>query len=217
MKADSLQQPRALVVDYGLGNGRSVLNALDALGVPALLSLAPADFANATHIILPGVGAFGDCMKELHSRGLPPLLEQAVRKDKKPYLGICIGMQILGDRGEEGGEHAGLGWISGTVRRLSDTNGTLRIPHVGWNDALILKAKPLFNHILRPIFYFVHSYALYPSQPEEIAAETDYGGLFTASVAKNNIFGVQFHPEKSQRAGLDLLSNFMSVPSPYQS
>ena len=208
-------QPLALVVDYGMGNAQSVLNALESLGVSAVLSSAPADFARATHIILPGVGAFGDCMKELHSRGLLPLLEQAVRKDRKPYLGICLGMQILADSGEEGKITKGLGWIAGTVSRLSDSGKALRIPHVGWNDAIVRASNLLFKNITQPIFYFVHSFALRTARAEDIAAKTEYGELFTSAVAKENIFGVQFHPEKSQRAGLELLSNFMNLSSPW--
>lgn len=205
---------RPLIVNYGLGNVGSVSNALEALGYPAVLSDKAEDFSRATHIILPGVGAFDDCMRALSRRGLVPLLSREVREKKKPYLGICLGMQILSERSEEGGREQGLGWISGTVRRFRVDERRVRVPHVGWNDVAVLKESPLFTGITKPIFYFVHSYHLAPRDTAAVAGTTDYGETFVSAVAEGNMFGVQFHPEKSQRAGLDLLASFLSVPSP---
>lgn len=207
-----MKKPSVLIVDYGMGNTGSVLNALAALGVQAHCSRKPVDFEKASHLIVPGVGSFRTCMEHIAHFDLKPLLAREVLDRKKPYLGICLGMQILADYGEEGGGYDGLGWLPGRTERLT---GKVRLPHVGWNDVVPTQKSHLFSGISKPIFYFVHNYAFTPREATFIAAETKYGEEFVSAVEHENIFGVQFHPEKSQRAGLELLSNFVKIPSPY--
>ena len=197
------------VADYGMGNVGSVLNALALLGVPAKLTADPKDFSEVTHIILPGVGAFSDGMRELRERGLIPLLEKEVLEKGKPFLGICLGMQLLSSMGEEGGETKGLGFIPGRTRLLKADE--LRLPHVGWDDISIAPQCPLFSGIESRDFYFVHSYVVEPEDQRATAATCTYGETFAAAVQKDNIFGVQFHPEKSQKSGLAALRNFINL------
>lgn len=199
------------IIDYGMGNVRSVENALRYLGVASVLSSAHADIEQGSHLILPGVGAFPDGMSNLKKRGLVPVLEKEVFRKKKPFLGICLGMQLMAEDGEEGGVHKGLGWISGTVRRFRVDTKKFRIPHVGWNDVAPKEHAVLFRGISPPIFYFVHSFFLVPTDPNTIAATCTYGEGFTAAVQKENIFGTQFHPEKSQKSGLAVLRNFLNL------
>jgi imidazole glycerol-phosphate synthase subunit HisH len=198
------------VVDYGMGNLRSVLNALDSIEAPARLAPAADDLASAEKIILPGVGAFGDGMRNLHERGLVDALRKRAA-DGCPVLGICLGMQLLADRSYEYGEHEGLGLIPGEVR-LIDTDASLRIPHVGWNDLRVRSEGPLYEGLgEEPIFYFVHSYEFLPAEVDAVTATTDYGRDVTACVERGSVFGVQFHPEKSQRDGIQLLRNFVAL------
>lgn len=199
------------IVDYGMGNIASVQNALGLLGAEGVVTARAEDFERATHIILPGVGAFPDGMRELKERGLIPLLQKEVLEKKKPFLGICLGMQLLCEKGEEGGETAGLGWIPGTTRKFNIDEKVLRLPHIGWDEVSPKADARLFSGIPSRDFYFVHSYVVEPEDKEMISATGDYGGVFAAAVQKDAIFGVQFHPEKSQKAGLTVLRNFINL------
>lgn len=216
----SLPQPGAqrpasvVIIDYGLGNVRSVVNALQALGAEVQISRNPEDFENAGGLILPGVGAFRDGMANLKNYALIPHLTEIVLHQKKPFLGICLGMQLLANSSKEGGYHEGLGWLNAEVVRLqSDTqNPPLKVPHVGWNDVTIQRTCPVLGLPGETkSFYFVHSYALQCYEPEMIAGTCNYGIEFPAVIQKDNILAVQFHPEKSQKHGLNLLANFLNV------
>ncbi|OGC86108.1 imidazole glycerol phosphate synthase, glutamine amidotransferase subunit [Candidatus Adlerbacteria bacterium RIFCSPHIGHO2_02_FULL_54_18] len=197
------------VVDYGMGNVASVRNALALLGAEAIITARAEDFERATHIILPGVGAFPDGMRELWERGLIPVLRREVLENQKPFLGICLGMQLLAEAGEEGGDTKGLGFIAGKTRKL--TVAGLRLPHIGWDDVTSAPGARLFADIDSRDFYFVHSYVMEPADSAAIAATCTYGEAFAAAVQKDNIFGVQFHPEKSQKAGIAVLRNFINL------
>ncbi|HML53897.1 MAG TPA: imidazole glycerol phosphate synthase subunit HisH [Solidesulfovibrio magneticus] len=203
---------RVAIIDYGMGNLVSVVNAVNALGVEALVADSPADLGRASHIVLPGVGAFADAMRNLGDRGWIPALEEAALGQGKPFLGICLGMQLLAATGMEHGEHKGLGWIKGRVERLVPQGEGLRVPHVGWNAVHPVPGAGdgLFHGLADgEDFYFVHSYAFVPEDPAHCAAVCDHGGLFCAAVASGRVFGTQFHPEKSQRAGWRVLANFL--------
>jgi glutamine amidotransferase len=199
------------IVDYGMGNVASVKNALNFLGAEAAVTSNPADFEQATHIILPGVGAFGDGMRNLRERGLIPVLSREALERKKPFIGICLGMELLADIGEEGGENIGLGWIAGRVRHLRIDEKELRLPHIGWNDVTPRPTARLFAGVVSPVFYFVHSFVLEPDDDAITVATCEYGETFVAGVERENIFGTQFHPEKSQKSGLAVLRNFLDL------
>lgn len=202
------------VVDYGAGNVRSVINALELIKQKPVVTKDPDVLAKADAIILPGVGAFGDCMDAIQRCQLVDPLNEIVLKDKKPYLGICLGMQILAQKGLERGEHRGLSWIHGTVKKMLSNEKKFRIPHMGWNDVAYNRKCPLFEGMNEaPAFYFVHSYHLEVDSPDAnaVAAKCWHGMEITAAVQKGNIFGVQFHPEKSQKEGLQLLNNFLKM------
>lgn len=204
-----------IVVDYGMGNLASVANALAAVGAEPLVTARPADLSKATRVILPGVGAFGEAMRRLRDAGLVDPLREAVLTRRAPCLGICLGMQLLADSSSEHGTHGGLGWIGGTVQRLAPLDADLRIPHVGWNAVKRPRPSPLFDAFQAdPTFYFVHSYHLVTTDPAATVGVCEYGGDVTAAVARDHIFGTQFHPEKSQKRGLALLRNFLAVPAP---
>lgn len=194
-----------LVIDYGVGNVTSVVNALERLGYRYAVSADPQAIAAAPRFILPGVGAFAEAMKNLESRGIIEPLRREVLENKKPLLGICLGMQVLADSSSEGGEHKGLGFIPGRVEKIE---GGVRVPHVGWEPLSVLVREPLFARTPQDAqFYFDHSYRF--AADSSIAATCDYGGETVAAVAKDNIFGVQFHPEKSHINGLRLIKGFM--------
>ena len=205
------------LIDYGSGNLRSaekaLLKANKALGRPcAIHTTADPDIvAAADGIVLPGVGAFAACMAGVESRpGLPEALHEAVRARGAPFLGICVGMQLLASRGKEVGETPGLGWIAGEVRRLTVQDHAFKIPHMGWNALDDVVDHPIFAGLKSgDHMYFTHSFALFPEDEGVIAATTDHGGRFPVAVAHDNVAGVQFHPEKSQAAGLKLLGNFL--------
>lgn len=194
-----------------MGNLFSVKNALEAVGAEIVISKNPEDLKRADQIILPGVGAFPDGMKNLKELGIIPALEKEVLEKKKPFLGICLGSQLLASYGEEHGSTSGLGWINGRVRRFRVDEKQFRVPHVGWNDVSPVPGATLFKGIDSDIFYFVHSYFVAPEDPGVVAATCEYGEKFTAAVERGNIFGVQFHPEKSQKSGLKLLKNFLCL------
>jgi len=202
------------VVDYGAGNLQSVLNAFEAIGQKAAVVDEPAALAKASAIVLPGVGAFGDAMAALRQRNLLAGLREQVLERKKPYLGICLGLQLLAQESAEHGIHQGLSWIDGTVQRIRPEGGQFRVPHIGWNTIRIERECPLFNGLEdEPTFYFVHSYHLvvHEHMAQVVTASCWHGTTLTASVQHNHIYGVQFHPEKSQRNGLRVLENFVSL------
>lgn len=199
-----------MIVDYGVGNLASVAAAVEKVGYQGVISGDPVTLRKAHKLILPGVGAFGDGMKSLRERGLADVLDALVLKAGVPVLGICLGFQLIATRSEEFGEHEGLGWLDADVVRLRPADETLRVPHVGWNELYQTKPSPLFEDIEDgTLFYYVHSYRMVPRSDDVVIGECDYGGRFAAAVRKDNIFAVQFHPEKSQRGGLSLLKNFL--------
>ncbi len=194
-----------VVVDYGRGNLRSVEKALQKLGYNTLVSSDPEQVLKADKLILPGVGAFGDCMANLCSYGLKEAVLEFI-KSGKPFLGICLGLQLLFSESEEYGPVKGLNIISGKVKRFPKG---LKVPHMGWNTVKIIKKNPLFEGIRdNSYFYFVHSYYVVPEEEKVVATITDYGLDFVSMVSWENIFATQFHPEKSQKVGLRFLDNF---------
>ena len=197
------------IVDYGMGNLVSVRNALEAVGATVRIVDDGTALANAGAIVLPGVGAFGRGMEGLRERGFVDALELHVREQERPFLGICLGLQLLAERGTEQGEHAGLGWVPGVVRRL-DVPPELRVPHVGWNE--VRGPSPLLRGIPDGAsFYFVHSYHLTPSNSAIVTGEAEHGERIAAIVDMGNVHAVQFHPEKSHKHGLALLRNFVAL------
>ncbi len=201
------------VIDYGAGNLRSVQKAFEYLGQDVRIISDEKDVSSADRLVLPGNGAFGDCVSALKSAGFISAVNRFVETGR-PFLGICIGMQLLFDKSLEFGVHEGFGYIGGTVRRFPDTvlKSGFKIPHTGWNYVKIEKRHRLFDGIEDGApFYFVHSYYADNYGGENVIASCDYCGVFTAAVARDNVAGVQFHPEKSQKAGLKLLSNFCSM------
>ena len=200
-----------MIVDYGLGNLWSVKNAFEFMGANIKLSSDPTAVAAAKKLVLPGVGSFGTGMQNLHERGLVDALNEAVLNKAAPILGICLGMQLLADASEEAPGIRGLGWIPGQVKKL--TSNALRLPHMGFNSAHSDVANPLFaaDSTSEQDFYFVHSYCLVPDDSTHILARTRYGEDFTSAVQNGNVFGVQFHPEKSQSGGLKLISRFIKL------
>lgn len=200
------------VVDYGMGNTDSVLRAVEECGGHPVLTRVKKDFEEASHIILPGVGAFKKGMEQINLLDIRPILEEQVFKQKIPFLGICLGMHLLATRGFENGETEGLGWIGGDVIKFEKTRNNERIPHIGWNEINIIAKTPLFSGIdSGSDFYFVHSYHLACKDPSNVIAVTPYCGEFASAVNKDNIYGVQFHPEKSQATGFSVLRNFLSL------
>lgn len=199
------------IVDYQMGNLRSVQKALEHVGAKATITSDPECISRAAKVILPGVGAFGDAMRELKSRHLVQPIVESIRGGK-PFLGICLGLQLLFETGLEGGEYIGLGVLPGKVVRF-DLPAALKVPHMGWNQVVERKpASPLLKGILpSAYFYFVHSYCVVPCDATTSWLECDYGGSFCAAVWRDNLFATQFHPEKSQRDGLQLLRNFSEL------
>ncbi|MCX7794073.1 MAG: imidazole glycerol phosphate synthase subunit HisH [Thermodesulfovibrionales bacterium] len=198
-----------VIVDYGMGNLKSVEKAFLKTGTPVKVTQNPSDIQGAEAVVLPGVGAFPDCMRNLNEKGLLEAIVQAIQKGK-PYLGICLGLQILFDESEEFGLNRGLGIIRGRVRRFSLKDRNLKIPHMGWNSVRIIKRAPIFMDIPEgSYFYFVHSYYVVPEDRSVVSTETEYGQWFVSSIWKDNIIATQFHPEKSQALGLKLLRNFV--------
>jgi glutamine amidotransferase len=198
------------LVDYGAGNVRSVRKALEAVGADVRVAREPGPILTAEKVVLPGVGAFGDCMSGLRRAGFVDALEETVDQDK-PLLGICVGMQVMFEKGEELGRHVGLGWLPGHVVRFSDdiVAEGLKIPHTGWNQIEPQAESPLLHGLPRGAWaYFNHAYYCH-TLPEHVLAATDYGGPFASVVGRGQIYGVQFHPEKSQRVGLHILRNFV--------
>jgi glutamine amidotransferase len=198
------------VIDYGMGNLLSVQHALEYIGTAVKICTEPEDIFGVDRIVLPGVGAFADCMEAITTRGFAESLHHAVMRDGIPIIGICLGMQIMADRSFEGGEHRGLGWIEGDVIRIEPDNPDLRIPHIGWNEVNYCRESFLFRDLpVNPDFYFVHSYYISCKNATIVEATCDYGKTITAAIQKDNIFATQFHPEKSQDYGLRVLENFL--------
>jgi glutamine amidotransferase len=208
------------VIDYGSGNLHSAAKALErasresGAGESILVTNDPNAVRRADRVVLPGVGAFADCKHGLEAvPGMVEAMTEAARLRGRPFLGICVGMQLLAERGLEHGTTEGLGWIKGVVDRIAPSDKALKIPHMGWNTLSSRKGHALFDGIsLGPTglhAYFVHSYQLAPADKNDLVANTEYGGPITAVVARGNIAGTQFHPEKSQRLGLALLANFL--------
>lgn len=199
------------VVDYGMGNVRSLTNALEYLGCDVVVSDAPAAIDDADRIVLPGVGAFGDAIKAIRERGLEDVLTHQALVVRKPILGICLGMQLFALSSDEHGEHRGLGWLDADIRRLT-VRHPLKVPHVGWNEVEFPANDWLFKGVRREEanFYFVHSYHMMCHDASDVVATTDYGGPVTAVVRRDNLLAAQFHPEKSQDNGLRLLQNWVA-------
>ncbi|MEQ1586322.1 MAG: imidazole glycerol phosphate synthase subunit HisH [Cyclobacteriaceae bacterium] len=203
-----------LIIDYGMCNLGSVKRAFEECGASAFISDNPRDAEKASHLVLPGVGAFGDAMKNIISAGWDKAIRKNVLEENVPILGICLGMQLLAEKGFEGGEHLGLGLIQGEVIKIYNENpgSTFRVPHIGWNEihkqqdhAILEKLQPSTD------FYFVHSYFFKTTHKEDILTTTHYGLDFPSIVSKDKITGVQFHPEKSSRAGFQIIRNFLSI------
>jgi glutamine amidotransferase len=205
---------KTVIIDYGAGNVESVLNALSFVknNEKFLVSNKPSDIRAANHLILPGVGAFGDCMDGLKSvEGLLPEIRKQVLVEKKPFLGICVGMQVLASMGYENGEYQGLGFINGKVEKIAAQEG-LKIPHMGWNEIMLIPNK---HQALKDVkngehFYFANSYHFICQNENNVLAQVEYGSKLNAIIAKENILGIQFHPEKSGEAGLLILKNFLN-------
>lgn len=197
------------LIDYGAGNLHSVHNALRKAGADTVTITADADVvAKADRIVLPGVGAFRACRDALVAiPGMVDAMTQAVNQRGVPFLGVCVGMQLLADAGEEFGRHEGLGWIPGTVRLIEPADAAVKVPHMGWNDVVLHGAPPLIE---AGEAYFLHSYHFDADDPAHVAATTSHGGPLVAAVARDTIIGCQFHPEKSQRYGLAFLSRFLA-------
>jgi glutamine amidotransferase len=200
------------LIDYGAGNFMSVFNALEYLNIPFFKVRNAAIFDKVSHLVLPGVGTFQGAMRKLEILNLVNGLKEQIFVKKKPFLGICVGLQILASLGKEFGESPGLGIIEGTVERIDADEYGLKLPHMGWNELRIYKSCRLLGNMNElPEFYFLHSFHLLPIDRGLIVATCQYGGEVTAVIEKENIYGVQFHPEKSQRNGLQLLRNFCSI------
>ena len=198
------------IIDYGMGNLLSVQHAFEKCGSDAVIIDNPLELRDAERIVLPGVGAFPDAMDNLRKNGWIEELNRAVLEKETPILGICLGMQLLADKGYEVRECDGLGYIPGEIIRFTQTQEKERIPHVGWNEILKREDSPLFDGIADGTnYYFVHSYHFRVANEENIATVTPYCGEFVSSVIKDNIVGTQFHPEKSQKAGFKLIKNFL--------
>jgi glutamine amidotransferase len=199
-----------VVVDYGMGNLRSVQKGFEKVGARAVISRDPEEIAKADKMVLPGVGAFAKCMENLTELGLvPPILDFI--KTGKPFLGICLGLQLLFEESEEFGAHEGLKVIPGKVRAFPKDMG-LKIPHMGWNSVRFTRSHPLFKGIEDgAYFYFVHSYYVDPENSQDALAESEYGQSFVCAASKENVVATQFHPEKSQSLGLRILENFSGM------
>ena len=199
------------IIDYGAGNIKSIQNMLKKIGIQSELSNDKTVIENAEKLILPGVGHFDYGMQQLRKTGLIECLNKKVLIEKTPILGICLGAQMLGNKSEEGVEK-GLGWIDMDILKFNFANSNLKIPHMNWNEITMKKTSILLNNMFEnPRFYFVHSYFMKPINAKDSLCTVDYGGDFVAAVEKENIYGVQFHPEKSHKFGMKLLENFAKI------
>ena len=197
------------IIDYGMGNLHSAAKALEKVGAQVAVTRDPERVRQADKVVLPGVGAFGDCMKNLNERGLAPVIHEVIAAGK-PFLGICVGLQMLFEGSEEDPGIAGLGIFKGLVRKIVAPG--LKVPHMGWNSLALQAASPLFQGLPPAAYvYFVHSFHAVPTDQSCITAVTDYGGQVTAAVGRGLVQAVQFHPEKSSAVGLKILANFMEM------
>jgi imidazole glycerol-phosphate synthase subunit HisH len=200
-----------LIIDYGMGNLGSVRRSFEECGADVQILRDPQEFNGSSRVVLPGVGAFKDGMEHLENRGWVDFINRVI-EEKIPLLGICLGMQLLAEKGYEGGQVSGLGIIRGEVVRMDPQSEEERIPHVGWDDVCVTQPTSLFSDIpCGSDFYFVHSYHFAPECADHIIATTPYCGGVVSAVQKNNVFGVQFHPEKSSKPGRKMLKNFLKV------
>ena len=198
------------IIDYGIGNIGSLENIIRKAGGTSIVTSNPEDIKVAKKLILPGVGAFDNGMKNLNNLNLIEILNKKVLKEKIPILGVCLGIQLFTKSSEEG-ILPGLGWIDARTVKFNFSNKNLKIPHMGWNSVNIKKESKLFKGLINPEFYFVHSYHLVCNDEKDILATTNYGYDFISSIQKNNIFGLQFHPEKSLKSGLKIIENFIGL------
>lgn len=200
------------IVNYGLGNIQAFVNIYKRLNIPVTVASTASQLAGADKIILPGVGAFDWAMMCLNESGMREILDERVILHKRPVLGVCVGMQMMAQRSEEG-RQPGLGWIEAEVRRFDDSGFEQKthLPHMGWNDACPAGTECLFRTMTRSRFYFLHSYYIVPTDHDTVLAMTDYGGSFASAVRLENIYGTQFHPEKSHQSGIQLLKNFAEI------
>lgn len=200
------------VIDYGLGNVQAFLDIYKRLNLPAYAAKSAEELIGASRFILPGVGAFDWAMQSLDNSGMRPTLESLIINGGLPVLGVCVGMQMLANRSDEG-DRDGLGWIPGEIKRFDEANFEQlpHLPHMGWNDVSVAQNNPLLENIAEPQFYFLHSYYFQPREMACSVGVTEYGGEFTSVVAKDNIYGTQFHPEKSHHWGVSLLKNFAEL------
>lgn len=202
-----------VIIDYGLGNLRSVLGAVERSGGNVKISANHNEIENADKLILPGVGAFGDGIRNLKNAGLVEILNESVLVKKTPILGICLGAQLMTQESEEFGTHKGLGWIRASVKKISPADKKARVPHVGWNEIESRTEHKIWDKIgEKELFYFVHSFHMIPADKTLDVATFIHGeSTYTAALFQDNIFAVQFHPEKSQKQGLSFISNFISI------
>jgi glutamine amidotransferase len=205
------KSPRVAIVDYGAGNLRSVSKALERSGLRVEVCGDPSSLREADGVVLPGVGAFADAATSLRARGLDEAITEAIEMGR-PYLGLCLGLQLLFEESDEHGSNPGFGLLPGRIERFGERNGdgrVLRVPHIGWNSVRFQGSHPMLKGLPREdCFYFVHSYRAVPRDPSQVVGTTDYGGDFAAAVAKDSAFAVQFHPEKSQSSGKRLLDAY---------
>jgi imidazole glycerol-phosphate synthase subunit HisH len=201
----------AAIVDYGLCNIDSVKRAIEECGASAFITDDPNSLRDVSHIVLPGVGAFGDAMANLRANHLDEALHTQVIEKQTPFLGICLGMQLMAASSTEHGDHRGLGWIDAQVQKITPYGSDQRVPHIGWNQLCIEHPSPLFEGIEsgRDV-YFVHSYVMTGAPSENVVGTTPYAGSFISAVQREWIFGTQFHPEKSQKVGFQMLRNFLA-------
>lgn len=203
---------KVAIIDYGLCNLDSVARVIEQCGAEANITADTEHLSTATHIILPGVGAFPVAMSYLREKEIDKALNEQVLGYKIPFLGICLGMQLMAEKSYEVEECAGLGWIKGTVRRVEPGGEDKKVPHIGWNEIVFKQDSPLFQDVASgKDFYFVHSFHLAAENSAEVIAETPYGNGFVSAVGRDNIFGVQFHPEKSQKIGFQVIKNFLAT------
>jgi imidazole glycerol-phosphate synthase subunit HisH len=201
------------IVDYGLGNVQAIANIYKRLEIPATLARRPEDLIDASHLILPGVGAFDWAMSRLQASGMRDTLDELVLGKGRPVLGICVGMQMMA-QGSDEGKLPGLGWFEAHVRRFDDSrfDSPTHLPHMGWNDVQATDGQGLFRELTQDArFYFLHSYYFAPKHPQDLLASADYGGRFACAVRRGQVHGVQFHPEKSHGWGIQLLKNFAQL------